>query len=279
MFLYKKEVLREPTHKTSTKYVYSKYPVSMDREFNCSHHSELVSACLDSIARAYDHKAITSDGNDGGGFLELSEYGTPIFTQEGYHSYQSCSSSILPAFRDAIDKLNSPDYMLSEVQFYKADEQYQRLVNSRLFNLLCERFDRFRSTGLIFDNWGGQVVYSPANVAWMTVSNNRNIRIDMYTGNYDQDDGKKYYDNNNLIGASPEFRQLTAKEMSMLAIAIAERYPKEWKVVHKNYILNRPTKSLLGGLKNHYYLRFYLEPCYVAQKVKTDDRKTVQDIY
>lgn len=275
MYLYKKELVEYTEFRT--KYDFRKHPVSMDSQFNREHHSVLVADYLDSLEDTFRNQAITSSKDNAGGFPEYSEYDIPLISSVSYLSSEEHSSAVLPSFKEAIDRLKSVDFLKSEMCFIQADNQYERFFNSRLVRDLCEKYDIFKTSGIVSE--ASQVICSPNNIEWMTVVNNRCFKIDMYTGNFEQDSGVKHYDAYNLVGWRPEYRQLTAKEMSMLAVVMAVRYPQEWGITYRSYIQNRRTKKLLGGLQDHYYLRFYLAPYYISQKPKAVEQKPNRDIY
>lgn len=278
MYLYKYELVEYTEFRT--KYDFRKHPVSIDSQFNREHHSARVADYLDSLETVFRNQAISSSKDKDGGFPEYSEYFTPVVSNIGNRFFEEKSSTVLPAFEEAVNKILSAENVQSEMAYFKADNQYEIFLKSRMFVELCKKYDTLKSSGLVF---GGeitnQVVCTQRNIEWMTVENNRSFKIDMYTGFFERDGGIKHYDTYNLIGWSPEYRQLTPKEMSMLAVALAERYPHEWGITYRSCILNRRSKKLIGGLQDHYYLRFYLAPYYIPQKPKAVEQKTNRDIY
>lgn len=185
--------------------------------------------------------------------------------------------SLSADFASAINSLRLPSLFEAEIEYIKALPEYQAFLSSSVLKELSSEIEHFEKNG--YDDSAGWS-FGMAGVKRCELSrpNCSPLKFTLFTDQYD--DMPQMYEHVNLL-RTKSFRALSIPEISMLAIALSEKYPHLFTCTLMVYHYPQLIRNLISD-KKIFTFEFGLTPCIVKEAPKPIPEKKIEyyiDIY
>ena len=180
-------------------------------------------------------------------------------------------------FVSAIDALCTTSLFESEIEYIKAFPQYEAFLSSSLLKDLSSAIEHFEKNGYN-DGTGWDFGMSDITRCELSRPNCSPFKFTLSTNRYDS--MPQMHKHVNLLRGKT-YRFLSISEISMLTVALSERFPHLFTCTWMLYSDYRNEKNFLGQRKKCMTFEFGLTPCIVKKAPKPNPKKQneLADIY
>lgn len=233
-------------------------------------HAPTVTQALESLTKKFKRRII---GQDERGYRTKK---TDLFAITGPELIFKFSES----FSSAIDALCTPSLFEAEFEYIKALPQYQAFLSSSLLKDLSSGIEHFVKNGYVYSPYSFlEFSFGVSDVHSCEFSAPNKNPFTFLLRFYQHED-TPYISPLNLL-QNKTFRALSIPEISMLAIALSEKYPHLFTYTWTLYSEQDYDVNLLGDKKYRMTFEFGLTPCIVKEAPKPISEKKTEyiDIY